>query len=137
MRLFYKILLSCWFIVAAQAANFFDYSDETALLARFRTFEAKHGIEFAELKRLGFFDQIFSDSSSKVIETAGSLIKSLAFESGRITDSSSEALKALKKSYGDFYAHYYQEYCNARVSDEMLRYLLIFSNINKFARTAK
>src|SRR3989338_198014 len=131
MSVFYKVLLAGWFTVAVQAANFFDYSDETALLARFRAFEVKHVIEFDELKKLGFFDQKFSDSSSRIIKITVSLIKSLAFESGRITDSPSEALKSLKKSFSDFYAHYYQEYCNARVSDEMLKYLLMFSNLNK------
>ena len=128
------ILLICAFFgmsYSACAGNFFDYSDEEAMISRFRDFENRKISSIRRLENWGvFLRKIDKENLIQAKQLSVSLWRCILQESlpHKVEfDDSDETL--LYKQFWQFRTHYQSDIGVENINNDVKNYLILFSRI--------
>lgn len=130
MKIFYTLLISGLFMAVGQDQGFFDYSNENAMLERFKDFEARKFTAIKQLERYGVFaDSVDAENKLAASELARRVWLCIVQESKpNVFERKENDEQEVYKQYVKFYDHYYVKRDN--LSKELKKYLGMFVRID-------
>jgi len=121
-------LLTCFWHVNIEAASFFDMRDPEELVKQFRCFSDQQSFKISR------FREIPKRNIEERRKVANDLIQVMAYYSGSINDTQKRKMDLLHQDYEKFYAAYYEQARENKLSHEMLHFLLLFSQLKQAAQ---